>query len=166
MKSVACFEKSGVNTSHPHGYKTLSFGEKMAKITKINHVAIVISDIDESLRFWQDGLGLKLHHVEDVPSQKSTVAFLPIGESEVELVRPTSEETGAAKFLKERGPGMHHLCFEVDDIDGMLADLKAKGIRLINETAIQLEGRKMAFVHPKSANGVLVELYQLTPKSE
>ena len=135
----------------------------MAKITKINHVAIVVPDVDGALNFWRDGLGLELHHVEDVPSQKSQVAFIPVGDSEVELVRPTTDDSGVAKFLADRGPGMHHLCFEVDDLDGMLADLKGKGIRLINETPIQLEGRKLAFVHPKSASGVLVELYQLTP---
>jgi len=134
----------------------------MAKITKINHVAIAVPDVDGALNFWRDGLGLELHHVEDVPSQKSQVAFLPIGDSEVELVKPTTDDSGVAKFLADRGPGMHHLCFEVDDIDGMLTDLKTKGIRLINETPIQLEGRKMAFVHPKSSGGVLVELYQLT----
>jgi methylmalonyl-CoA/ethylmalonyl-CoA epimerase len=134
----------------------------MAKITGINHVAIVVPDVEGALNFWRDGLGLELHHVEDVPSQKSQVAFLPVGGSEVELVKPTTDDSGVAKFLADRGPGMHHLCFEVDNIDEMLADLKAKGIRLINETAIQMEGRRMAFVHPKSANGVLVELYQLT----
>ncbi len=134
----------------------------MAKIKKINHVAIVVADIDESLKFWQDGLGIKLDHVEDVPSQKSMVAFLPLGESEVELVKPTSQDSGVAKFLEERGGGMHHLCFEVDDIAGMLVDLKAKGIRLINEEPLILPGRKMAFVHPKSTGGVLVELYEVT----
>ncbi len=134
----------------------------MAKVTKINHVAIVVPEIDGALNFWRDALGLELDHVEDVPSQKSQVAFIPLGGSEIELVRPTTTDSGVAKFLAERGAGMHHLCLEVDDIDGMLADLKAKGIRLINETATQLEGRKVAFVHPKSANGVLVELYQLT----
>lgn len=134
----------------------------MAKIIKLNHVAIVVPDVDGALSFWRDGLGLELHHVEDVPSQKSQVAFIPVGDSEVELVKPTTDDSGVAKFLADRGPGMHHLCFEVDDIDGMLADLKAKGIRLINETAMQLEGRKVAFVHPKSASGVLVELYQIT----
>ncbi len=134
----------------------------MAKITKVNHIAIVVPDIDGALSFWRDALGLELNHVEDVPSQRSQVAFIPVGDSEVELVRPTTTDSGVAKFLAERGAGMHHLCFEVDDIDGMLADLKAKGIRLINETAMQLEGRKVAFIHPKSANGVLVELYQLT----
>ncbi len=134
----------------------------MAKITKINHVAVVVSDIDESLKFWQDGMGIRLQHIEDVPSQKAMVAFLPVGDTEVELVQPTAPDTGAAKFLAERGGGMHHLCFEVDDIVGMLADLKAKGVRLINEEPQVLPGRKMAFVHPKSTGGVLVELYEVT----
>jgi methylmalonyl-CoA/ethylmalonyl-CoA epimerase len=134
----------------------------MAKITKINHVAVVVADIEAALGFWRDALGLDLHHVEDVPSQKAMVAFLPTGESEVELVQPTAEDTGAAKFLKERGPGMHHLCFEVDDLDGMMANLREKGVRLINETPVELEGRRLIFIHPKSANGVLVELYELT----
>jgi methylmalonyl-CoA/ethylmalonyl-CoA epimerase len=133
----------------------------MAKITKINHVAIVVPDIDGALDFWRDALGLDLHHVEDVPSQKAMVAFLPTGESEVELVQPTAEDTGAAKFLKERGAGMHHLCFEVDDLDGMMANLREKGVRLINEMPVELEGRRLIFIHPKSANGVLVELYEL-----
>lgn len=133
----------------------------MPKIKKIHHVAIAVADVDDALKFWRDGLGLELHGVEDVPEQKATVAFLPVGEGEVELVKPTSPDTGVAKFLNERGGGMHHLCVEVDDIDAMLADLKAKGFRLINETAQELPGRKMAFIHPKSAGGVLVELYQL-----
>lgn len=134
----------------------------MAKITKINHVAIVVPEIEGALSFWRDALGLTVQDVEDVPSQKSQVAFLPLDGSEIELVRPTTDDSGVAKFLAERGAGMHHLCLEVDDIDGMLADLKAKGVRLINDTAQALEGRKVAFIHPKSANGVLVELYQLT----
>lgn len=134
----------------------------MAKLKKINHVAVVVSDIDEALKFWRDALGIELHHIEDVLSQKAVVAFLPVGESEIELVRPTAEDTGAAKFLAERGGGMHHLCFEVDDIAGMLVDLKSKGVRLINEEPIVLPGRKMAFVHPKSTGGVLVELYEIT----
>jgi methylmalonyl-CoA/ethylmalonyl-CoA epimerase len=137
----------------------------MAKITKINHIAIVVPDIDNALTFWQDCLGLKVDHVEDVPSQKSIVAFLPTGDSEVELVKPTAEGTGAAKFLAERGPGMHHLCFEVDDLDGMIVDLKSKGVRVLNDPPVELEGRRMTFLHPKSAGGVLVELYELTGKS-
>jgi methylmalonyl-CoA/ethylmalonyl-CoA epimerase len=136
----------------------------MAKITKINHVAIAVPDIEAALSFWRDALGLDLSHIEDVPSQKSTVAFLPAGEGEVELVKPTSEDTGLAKFLAEKGPGLHHLCLEVDDLEEKLAELKAKGVRLINETPNVLPGRKMAFIHPKASNGVLVELYEVTDR--
>jgi len=136
----------------------------MARVKKINHIAIAVPDLDPSLVFWRDILGLDLHHIEDVPSQKSMVAFLPVGESEVELVYPTSPESGLAKFVQEKGGGMHHLCFEVDDIEAMLAELKEKGVRLINETPQVLPGRKMAFVHPKSTGGVLVELYEVTQK--
>lgn len=134
----------------------------MAKITKINHVAVVVGDVDEALKFWQDAMGIKLHHLEDVPSQKAQVAFLPVGESEVELVKPTTDDSGVAKFLAERGGGMHHLCFEVDDIVGMMTQLKDKGVRLLSEEPQVLPGRKMAFVHPKSTGGVLVELYEVT----
>jgi len=137
----------------------------MAKITKLNHVAIAVNDVDGSLGFWRDAMGLAVDHIEDVPSQKAVVAFIPVGDSEVELVKPTSEDTGVAKFLAERGGGMHHLCFEVDDIDAMLVQLKEKGVRLINETPQVLPGRKMAFVHPKSTGGVLVKLYQLTTEA-
>lgn len=136
----------------------------MARIKKINHVAIAIPDVAASLVFWRDALGLEVDHIEDVPSQKSTVVFLPVGEAEVELVKPTSADTGVAKFIAEKGGGMHHLCFEVDDISEMLSDLKARGVRLINEVPVELPGRKMAFVHPKSTGGVLVELYEVTAK--
>jgi methylmalonyl-CoA/ethylmalonyl-CoA epimerase len=132
------------------------------KPIKINHVAIVVQDIDAALNFWEQTFGLELDHVEDVPSQKSKVAFLPLGESEIELVQPTTSDSGLANFLEKRGEGMHHICIEVEDIDATLAELKSKGVRLINDVPEELPGRKMAFVHPKAANGVLVELYQLT----
>ncbi len=134
------------------------------KPIKINHVAIVVQDIDAALNFWEQTFGLKLDHVEDVPSQKSKVAFLPLGESEIELVQPTNSDSGLANFLEKRGEGMHHICIEVEDVDAALAELKSKGVRLINEVPEELPGRKMAFIHPKAANGVLVELYQLTEK--
>ena len=132
----------------------------MAKIIKIHHVAVVLPEIEGALGFWQGALGLPLAGVEDVPSQKAAVAFLPAGESEVELVKPLDADTGLAKFLADKGPGLHHICFEVDDIDEMLRDLQARGVRLINPSALALPGRKAAFIHPKAANGVLVELYQ------
>lgn len=133
----------------------------MAKIKKINHIAIAVKDVEESLKFWRDAMGLQVDHIEDVPSQKSEVVFIPVGDSEVELVRPTSAVSGVSKFVEEKGGGMHHLCFEVDNIDEMLTQLKERGVRLINETALELPGRKMAFIHPKSTNGVLVELYEV-----
>jgi methylmalonyl-CoA/ethylmalonyl-CoA epimerase len=134
----------------------------MSKIKKINHVAIVVEQIEDALTFWRDQLGLALDHVEDVPSQASKVAFLPVGEGEVELVQPTDMDSGLGKYLQKRGEGMHHLCIEVEDINGMLVDLKAKGVLLIDEVARDLPGRRMAFIHPKAANGVLVELYEIT----
>ncbi|MCL4562496.1 MAG: methylmalonyl-CoA epimerase [Chloroflexi bacterium] len=134
----------------------------MARIKKINHVAIVVPEIEGALGFWEQALGLEVHHIEEVPSQKSRVAFLPAGESKVELVTPSSSDSTLAKFLQERGPGIHHVCLEVDNLEEMLADLKEKGVRLINEIPQVLPGRKMAFIHPKSAGGVLVELYEVT----
>lgn len=133
----------------------------MSAIKKINHVAVVVEDIDSALSFWRDVMGLALDHIEAVPSQSSKVAFIPVGDSEIELVQPTDPDSGLGKFLDKRGEGLHHLCLEVEDIEGMLAILKEKGARLINEEPIELPGRKMAFVHPKAANGVLVELYEL-----
>lgn len=134
----------------------------MAKITKINHVAILVADMEKSLAFWRDALGIDLHELRDVPSEASQVAFLPLAGGELELVRPTTDDSGVAKYLAKRGEGMHHICLEVDDLDGMLASLKAKGVRLINEAArAGADGRKYAFIHPESTSGVLVELYQV-----
>lgn len=133
----------------------------MANVKKINHVAVVVEDIESAKSFWEVALGIRVDHIEDVPSQKARVAFLPVGDGEIELVQPTDEKSGTAKFLKERGGGMHHICLEVEDIQGLLEQLAGKGIQLINEKPLELEGRKMAFIHPKSASGVLVELYEL-----
>lgn len=134
----------------------------MPKIKRIDHIAIVVEDIEAALGFWRDTLGLELAHIEDVAEQKSIVAFLPTGGSEVELVKPTTDDSGVARYLQKRGPGMHHICFEVEDIEAALAQMKEKGVRLINETPlIGSGGKKIAFVHPESTHGVLVELYEL-----
>jgi methylmalonyl-CoA/ethylmalonyl-CoA epimerase len=128
---------------------------------------MVVEDIDSALEFWRDSLGIQLDHIEDVPQEKSAVAFLPVGDSEIELVQPTTEDSGVAKYLEKRGQGMHHLCLEVDDIESVLSDLKRNGTQLIHETPVSgSEGRKYAFIHPKAATGVLVELYELprTPR--
>ncbi len=106
---------------------------------------------------------MQLGGIEDVPAENSLVAFFPAGESEIELVQPTTRDSGLARYLEKRGPGMHHVCLEVDDIDGMLVRLKEQDIQLINETAVSgLHGRRYAFIHPKATGGVLVELYQLS----
>jgi len=128
---------------------------------KIHHVAIVVPDIEDALGFWRDALGLELSHLEDVPEQETLVAFLPTGGSEVELVQPTTDSSGMARYMLKRGPGMHHICFEVENIEEILARLKQKGVQLINEEpTVGAGGKKIAFVHPKSTGGVLVELYE------
>ena len=133
----------------------------MPGIKRIDHIAIVVDDVQTALGFWQEALGLKLAQVEEVAEQKAVVAFLPTGESEVELVKPTTDDSGVARFLEKRGPGMHHLCFEVEGLQAILNELKAKGVRLINETpTIGAGGNRIAFIHPESTQGVLVELYE------
>ena len=134
----------------------------MPAIRRVDHIAIVVEDIEEALRFWRDALGLELLQVEEVPEQESIVAFLPVGDGEIELVKPKTEESGIARYLRKRGPGIHHICFEVDDVQATLDSLKQKGVRLINEEAMTGSGgKKMAFIHPESTHGVLVELYEL-----
>jgi len=134
----------------------------MPKIKQINHVAIVVEDMQKSLTFWRDALGLELHGLRDAPAEMSQIAFLPLAGCEIELVQPTSADSGIGKYLAKRGPGMHHVCLEVDDIAGMMAELKAKGVSLINDEArVADDGKKYAFIHPKSTGGVLVELYQI-----
>jgi methylmalonyl-CoA/ethylmalonyl-CoA epimerase len=134
----------------------------MPKITRIDHIAILVDDLSAPLSFWRDALGMDVTQVKDIPAEAAQIAFLPSGGSEIELVRPTTSDSGLAKYLEKRGPGMHHICLEVDDIEGMLAQLKEKGIQLIHETPkVAADGKKYAFIHPKSAFGVMVELYEL-----
>jgi methylmalonyl-CoA/ethylmalonyl-CoA epimerase len=134
-------------------------------IKNINHIAIIVADIDAALEFWRDTLGLEMSRVEEVRTQQAEVAFLRVGKSEIELMRPTSEDSGAAHFLAKRGVGMHHIALEVDDLEAMLEQLKDRGVRLINETPVAAAGgRRAAFIHPESASGMLVELYESISK--
>lgn len=134
----------------------------MAKIISFNHVAIVVKDLESALNFWNKALGIPLEKINDVPSENSKVAFLPLNGAEIELVQPTVEDSGIGKFLQKRGQGMHHICIEVDDIEDMISHLQSFGIRMINEVSKTTnDGKKYAFIHPESASGVLVELYQL-----
>jgi methylmalonyl-CoA/ethylmalonyl-CoA epimerase len=134
----------------------------VAKINSINHVAVVVEDMDQALGFWRDALGIALHELREVAAEQSRVAFLPLAGSEVELVQPTTADSGIARYLAKRGPGMHHICLEVDDLTSMLAQLKEKSVRLINEQPrTAADGKRYAFIHPESTGGVLVELYQI-----
>ena len=128
---------------------------------KINHLGIATKSIDEALKFWGDALGLENVHTETVEDQKVKVAMLPIGESRIELLEPTSEDSPITNFLEKRGGGIHHIAVEVEDIEASLAQLKSQGMRLIDETPrIGAEGCLVAFVHPAASGGVLLELVQ------
>ena len=128
---------------------------------RIHHIAIVVKDLEESLAFYRDALGLPVERVEDMPEEGVRIAFLPLGNSEIELLEPTQPDTGVARFLEKRGEGLHHVCLEVTDIEGALAALKAGGAELITETPrTRPDGTRYAFIHPRSAHGVLLELYE------
>ncbi len=132
-------------------------------IKKINHIAIVVPQLEEGMGFWVNALGLSLKHVESVPEQGVDVAFIPVGESSIELLQPVDPASGVARYLEKRGPGIHHICFEVDDIEATLTQLKTLNVPLINDKpTVGLDGRKYAFIHPKGTGGVLVELYELS----
>ncbi|HEY0408018.1 MAG TPA: methylmalonyl-CoA epimerase [Pyrinomonadaceae bacterium] len=130
---------------------------------KIEHIGIATRGLDEALLFWRDALGLEVVETEEVAEQKVRVAMLPMGESRVELLEPTSDDSPIAKFIAKRGAGIHHIAVRVRDIRESLARLKEQGIRLIDETPrIGAGGCLVAFVHPSSANGVLLELVEHT----
>lgn len=132
---------------------------------KIDHLGIATRSIDEALRFWADALGLENVHTETVDDQKVRVAMLPVGESRIELLEPTADDSPISKFLEKRGGGLHHVAVEVDDIESGLANLKSSGVRLIDERPRNgAGGCLVAFVHPASTGGVLLELVQ-TPKT-
>jgi methylmalonyl-CoA/ethylmalonyl-CoA epimerase len=128
---------------------------------KVDHIGIATRQIDESLTLWRDALGLEMESTEEVTEQGVRVAMLTIGESHIELLEPLSENSPVGKFLEKRGPGIHHVAVRVADIQATLEKLKEKGARLIDETPrTGARGGLVAFVHPSSANGVLLELVQ------
>ena len=128
---------------------------------KLNHLAIVVDDMDAALRFWRKSLGLTQRGaVQSVPAENVDIAFLTLGDAHVELIQPTGEDSGVAKYLAKRGPGLHHLCLELPDLDAKLRDLSARGYELINERPRERDGRRYAFIHPRSTGGVLLELYE------
>lgn len=126
---------------------------------KIAHIGIAVSSLTEALRLYHETLGLPLHGQETVAMDKVTVAFLPIGDTEIELLEPADPQSPVARHIEKRGEGIHHIAFEVDDVYESLARLKQQGYRLIDEQPrIGAGGTRVAFVHPKSAGGVLIEL--------
>ncbi len=129
------------------------------KPTVIDHIGIAVKSIDESLKFWEDTLGIKCHGVEEVAEQKVKTAFLPVEDTEIELLEGTSEESPVAKFIAAKGEGIHHIAIRVDNLEEALAELKAKGVRLIDEKPrCGAGGAKIAFLHPKATGGILLEL--------
>lgn len=127
---------------------------------KIDHIGIVVKDLDAALKVYETALGLPLAEIAEVPDQQVRVAFLPVGESNVELVQPTAADTGVARFLEKRGEGIHHICIQVDAIEESLARLKAHAVPLIDEQPRQGAHGRVAFVHPKGTHGVLIELVE------
>ncbi len=132
-------------------------------IKGINHIAVIVPELESALPFWRDALGLPLAGTDSVPEEGVDTAFLPVGGSSIELLEPTAPDSGVARFLEKRGPGIHHICFEVDDIAATMDHLRELDIPLINDEPQMGHGNRLyAFVHPKGTGGVLVELYQMT----
>jgi methylmalonyl-CoA epimerase len=132
----------------------------VGSIGRVHHVALIVSSIEASLGLWRDALGLELETVLDIESDRVRIAFLGVGESKVELVQPTDESTGVARFLANKGEGFHHVCLEVPDLAGALDALGADGIELIDAAPRRGAEGPVAFLHPRSCHGVLVELIE------
>ena len=127
----------------------------------IDHTGIAVANLDESIPFYRDTLGMPLVHRETLESQGVEAVLLDVGESHVELIAPLGPDTGVAKFLQKRGPGLHHVAYRVDDIDAMLVSLSAAGVRLIDEQPrVGIRGSRVAFLHPSATGGVLTELVE------
>jgi methylmalonyl-CoA/ethylmalonyl-CoA epimerase len=139
---------------------TPSMPPRIRRLGKIHHVAVVVASIDEAVGLWRDMLGLDLETIMDIPSDKVRIAFLGVGESKVELVEPTDDSTGVARFLAAKGEGFHHVCFEVDNLAEALIRLELDGLELIDTAPRRGAEGPVAFIHPRSCQGVLVELIE------
>ena len=130
--------------------------------SSIHHIAIAVHDLDAALGFYRDTLGLEMTERREVPEEGVEIAFLPAGGGDIELLRPLDEASGVARFLEKRGEGLHHVCLAVDDIDAAVERLRAAGARLLSqEPRVNAHGVRYVFVHPRSARGVLLELYEM-----
>lgn len=134
----------------------------MASQRKLDHLGIVVKDLDEARRFWEQALGLTCTHVEEMPQRGIKVAFLPVGDTRIELIAPLHERSEVSRFLETRGPGLHHVALRTGDVAADITQLTNEGIRLVDlEPKPGAHNTQVAFVHPKSTGGVLVELAQL-----
>jgi methylmalonyl-CoA epimerase len=129
--------------------------------SRVHHVAVVVRDIDVALATYRDRLGLPVELVLPIESDRVVIAFLGVGESKIELVQPTDSTTGVARFLETRGEGFHHVCFETPDVDATLTELADDGVELIDREARRGAEGPVAFLHPRSCHGVLVELIEV-----
>ena len=131
------------------------------RIGKVHHIAVVVAEMEPALRFWRDGLGFPLETVQAIPSDAVDIAFLPAGDAKIELVHPTDDTTGVARYLATKGEGIHHVCFEVPNLAEALLHLEIDGIELIDTAPRRGAEGPVAFLHPKSCHGVLVELIEM-----
>jgi len=134
--------------------------ESIRRLGRIHHVAVIVAELDPALAFWRDALGLEVELVQEIAQDRVRIAFLPIGESKIELVEPTDDSTGVARFLAKSGEGFHHVCFEVANLAETLLRLEIDGIELIDTAPRKGAEGPVAFLHPRSCHGVLVELIE------
>lgn len=127
-------------------------------VRKIDHIAVAVRSIDEALPFYRDQLGIEPTMIKDVPAEGVRIAFLPIGDTEIELLEPLGPETNVAKFIEKRGPGLHHICFDVADVAGELTRMTEAGVPTLDREPKEGAVAKVGFLHPKASGGVLIEL--------
>ncbi|WP_053219285.1 methylmalonyl-CoA epimerase [Virgibacillus senegalensis] len=160
-KGIKKIFTSGASTDDLASYIKRLVGASTAPPKKIAHIGIAVRQIKESLPFYQDILGLDVEKIEEVESEQVRVAFLRIGETRIELLEPMNEQSAIHRFIEKKGEGVHHLAFEVDDLEERLSEYRSKGVPLLNETPVTgAENSQIAFVHPKAASRVLIELCQ------
>jgi methylmalonyl-CoA/ethylmalonyl-CoA epimerase len=140
--------------------RTEAVPERIRRLGRIHHVAVIVARLDPALELWRDTLGLDLEVVEEMTDDRVRIAFLPVGESKIELVEPTDDTTGVARFLAKSGEGFHHVCFEVENLAETLLRLEIDGIELIDTAPRKGAEGPVAFLHPRSCHGVLVELIE------
>ena len=144
----------------PRTPPTSRLPESVKRVGRVHHVALIVRSIDDSLGLWRDALGLELETVMDIPTDRVRIAFLGVGESKIELVEPTDDTTGVARFLADKGEGFHHVCLEVANLAETLLRLEIDGVELIDSAPRRGAEGPVAFLHPRSCHGVLIELIE------